>query len=255
MSAVRKTRTSSPAETAPRIPCRTGERRNRSSPAGNGRPTRAPLELRGLPERPEREEREDEDDCPAPEEEPIGNRQVAHPADPVRQQRQGRTSSSAICRPRPSSSTSKSPGAVALKRIVAGAPGRNVGASGHSHGDALRPRARRSTTSSTCRPCLTVNCFTVGALSPGTEMLIVTTRVGVGAVVAVGSVVVASARSSSPGLGRRRRGRRRHCSTVVVVAAGSSSSGRSAMKRLTSNPSAAAISATVRKCGSIVHAG
>ena len=94
MSAVRKMRTSRPAEIAPRIPCRTRERRNRSSPAGNGRPARRRSSCGRLPERSEREKREDEHDRPAPEEEPIGNGQVAHAADPMGQERQGRTSSS-----------------------------------------------------------------------------------------------------------------------------------------------------------------
>ena len=86
-------------------------------------PGAPPLELRALPECPEREEREDEHDCAAPEEEPVGDRQVAHPADSVGEQRQGRTSRSAIGRPRSSSSISKRPGALAVKSIVPGAPG------------------------------------------------------------------------------------------------------------------------------------
>ena len=97
ISAVRKTSTSRPAEIAPsdarvvRV-----ERRTRSSPSGSGRPARAPLELRPFPERAEREEREDEDDGAAPEEEPLRDRQVLDAADPVGEQAQGRTSSSAI---------------------------------------------------------------------------------------------------------------------------------------------------------------
>ena len=68
----------------------------------------------------------DEDDRAAPEEEPVGNRQVLDAADPVREQAQGRTSSSAIWRPRSSSSISNRPGASAVKRIVAGCAGRDV---------------------------------------------------------------------------------------------------------------------------------
>ena len=56
----------------------------RQRPAGG-----APLELRPLPERAEREEREDEHDGAAPEEEPVGDRQVPDAADPVREQASG----------------------------------------------------------------------------------------------------------------------------------------------------------------------
>ena len=65
-------------------------------PLGERTPRGAPLELRPLPERTQREEREDEDDGAAPEEEPLRNRQVLDAADPVGEQAQGRTSSSAI---------------------------------------------------------------------------------------------------------------------------------------------------------------
>ena len=91
--------------------------------AGSGRPARTTVELRRLPERAEREEREDEDDRAAPEEEPLGNGQVLDAADPMGEQAQGRTSSSAIWTPVFSSSISNRPGASAVKRIVAGAPG------------------------------------------------------------------------------------------------------------------------------------
>jgi hypothetical protein len=93
------------------------------NPCGKRMPGPARLELRGLPQRPQREKGEDEDDCPTPEEEPIGNGQVTNSSDPMRDEVQGRTSSSASCRPRSSSSISKRPGAVAVKLIVPGEPG------------------------------------------------------------------------------------------------------------------------------------
>jgi hypothetical protein len=88
------------------------------------RPTGRPaLELRPLPEHAERQEREDEDDARSPEEEPAGDGEIANAAQAVREEAQGRTSSSAIWTPLSSSSISKRPGASAVKRIVAGAPG------------------------------------------------------------------------------------------------------------------------------------
>ena len=59
-------------------------------------PNRSSVELWLLPEGTEREEREDEDDSAAPEEEPLGYRQVLDAAEPMGEQAQGRTSSSAI---------------------------------------------------------------------------------------------------------------------------------------------------------------
>src|SRR5262249_57966188 len=72
------------------------------------------LEERSLPERPEQDERDDEDDRRRREEERLGDRQVAYPADPVSQEDHGLTVRSAIWTPRLSSSTSKRPGIVAV---------------------------------------------------------------------------------------------------------------------------------------------
>ena len=168
ISAVRKTRTSSPAEIAPRTTRRTVRAQQPLEPAGSGVPGAPPLELRALPERTEREEREDEDDRAAPEEEPIGTGRSLTPADPVREQRQGRTSSSAIWRPRSSSSISKPARRGRLEADRCRARREQRRPSGRSRAGARGRRARRSTTSTTCRPCLTENRFTVGAVSPGT---------------------------------------------------------------------------------------
>jgi hypothetical protein len=81
------------------------------------------LELRPLPEHAEREEREDDDDRRSPEEEPAWDGEIANAAQAVGEEAQGRTSSSAIWTPLSSSSISNRPGASAVKRIVAGAPG------------------------------------------------------------------------------------------------------------------------------------
>jgi hypothetical protein len=54
------------------------------------------LEERATPERAEQDKRDDEDDRTAPEEEPVRDREVANASDPVREQRQGPTSSTPI---------------------------------------------------------------------------------------------------------------------------------------------------------------
>ena len=92
-------------------------------PLGQRSAARPPFELGLLPERSEREEGENEDDGPAPEEEPIGNGEVADASDPMGDQAQGRTSSTPINWPRSSSSISNWPGVEAVSSIRPGRPG------------------------------------------------------------------------------------------------------------------------------------